>query len=176
MKRKNKKKHRSRYDALIETPLSRTVVAILTIALGIVFILQHQTFIPISRSEALTYIEIFDKWEYYRVGRGGTEYVKLFFENEDVYTVHYSCVNMDFEEKINSISKGEEVSLLVNPENDYVIEITTENEEIFNLDSAQAKLERSSKGFVGLGIFCVVGALVLLVREFIMFITSKNKR
>lgn len=173
MKRKNAKKYRSRYDAMLETPLSRAIVAVFAILMGVIFILQHNDNIPIEKSEAVTYTASFDKWEYDVCGRG-TEYVELILENGDKYRVHYSCVNQQLEANLNTLSRNDSVTVLVNPFNDYVIEISSNNKDVLNLDYAQSQIEKSSKGFVGLGIFCVFGAFIMLIRELVLFLKSKR--
>lgn len=133
------------------------VMAFLAIALGIFFIVSQGVNKPVLREEAVSYSGKFDhydtSWENYR---------EIYFEDGSVYDVYPHTESNTFREQMESLEKGTVLYILVNPNNDYVIEVKTETEELLNFELSQQDIDSYDNGYIAIGIFlCVCGAFLI---------------
>lgn len=155
--------------AMTENPVVVMVVAVLAILFGVFFTFMQNSNQPILREEAVAYSGCFDyyddSWDNYR---------EICFEDGSVYDVYAHTETADFQEKMKSLSKGTKLYLLVNPNNDYVVEIKTDTEELLNFEASQQEIYDYGWGYVGIGVFAC-GCGVFLMAYGIVLIGHKRK-
>lgn len=83
-------------------------------------------------------------------------YIELFFEGGENELIRGICANKDLYESLDCLEKGTTLHMLINPDNNYIIELRADEEEILNFDYAQKKLRQEGTGFLCLGIFMLV--------------------
>lgn len=132
-------------------------VAIASILMGIFFIISQGDNKPIERSQAISYVGEFDEYEVSRNYRG------IHFKDGSVYEVYPHTEAQEFQNTMKSLPKGTTLYILINPNNDYVIEIKTTTEELLNFDISQKELDSYDNGYIGIGIFaCCAGAFLII--------------
>ena len=127
-------------DRILESKTGTIIAGILAIVMGLFFIILQKDNKPIPRSEAVAYsgeFSEYDVWKNYRT--------------------------IEFEDTMESLKKGTKLDILVNPNNDYVIEIVAGSREILNFDESQAALDSYDNGYIWLGAFMCFCGLFLIV-------------
>ena len=148
-------------DRILESKAGTISAGILAIVMGLVFIIAHKDYKPIPRSEAVAYsgeFSEYDAWKNYRT---------IVFEDGSEYDVYPHTLTQEFEDTMESLKKGTKLDILVNPNNDYVIEIVAGSREILNFDESQAALDSYDNGYIAIdavvcfcGVFLIVSAFV----------------
>lgn len=143
-------------------------MAIVAIFLGLIFIFTMGDNKPIERGEAVAYSGEFESYEVWK------NYCEIHFADGSVYDVYPHTESSDFRERMESLPKGTKLSVLVNPNNWYVVEIKTESEELLNFEQSQQAIDDYDNGYVVLGIaVCAMG--VFLIGYVIGSTLSKRK-
>lgn len=131
-------------------------VAIASILLGIFFIVSQSDNKPIERAQAVSYFGEFEEYEVSRNYRG------IHFKDGSVYEVYPHTEGQKFQNTMKALPKGTVLYILINPNNDYVIEIKTDTEELLNFELSQKQLDSYDNGYIGIGIFaCFAGAFLI---------------
>ena len=158
------------YDYLINSPTALLVLGILAIALGILFICLQSGNKPISRNDASGYSGVFQKYE------TSKNYCGICFEDGKYYEIYPHTETAEFREKMESVPVGTKLYILVNPNNGYVVEIKTDNEEILNFDKSQQAIDKYDNGYIYIGAAVIVGGVGLMIFAFGMFKSAKTKK
>ncbi|MBE6531868.1 MAG: hypothetical protein E7679_07295 [Ruminococcaceae bacterium] len=157
MKKKTSSRKLSLVERITQSKLSVIVIAIISIILGIVFIASQSFNKPISRSEAVPYsgeLEEYEVWGNYRT---------IHFKDGSSYEVYTHAERQDFQNTMKSLPKGTKLYLLINPNNNYVIEVKTETEELLNFEASQEAIDSYDNGYIAIGIVvCTCGVLLIL--------------
>ncbi len=136
-------------------------IAVLAILLGVVFIIFQTDNTLIDRNQAVSYSGEFESYESYK------NYCYINFKNGESFSVYPHTTTNEFEDKMNSLKQGTKLYILVNPNNDYVIEVKTPNEEILNFNNSQKAIASYEKGYIILGIcICTLGGILLIYTFF----------
>lgn len=154
-KKSNKRSYgRSQWaDAILASPTATVIFSIISILVGISFIISQNSNEPIPRSEATSHSGIFEKYE------TGKNYRTIVFNDGSTYDVYPHTEGYEFDEMMESLSSGTHLHLLVNPNNGYVAEIRTDSSELLNFDTSQRNIAAYDDGYVYIGIFmCACGA------------------
>ena len=158
MKKRSSGGHTSnRYtDGILNSVGAVLTISILAIVFGIFFIVMQADNKPIPREEALTYSGEFEKYDCY------TENDRtIHFKDGSTYDVYPHTEKAEFRDAMMSLEKGTVLSLSVNPNNGYVIEVKTPTEELLNFERSQAAIDSYDNGYIAIGIFmCVCGAVL----------------
>lgn len=161
----------SRKDYFIEKMLKSKPfcvgISISAILVGLIFILTQSSNAPIDRSEAVSYSGKFKSYEIHK----NYKYINLL--NGESYNVYPHTTTNEFEEKMKSLEQGEEVYILVNPNNDYVVEVKTATAEILNFETSQKYIDSYDNSYIILGIVICAGGVSFLIY---VVIESRNKR
>ena len=64
---------------------------------------------------------------------------------------------------MKSLEKGTTLYLMVNPNNDYVVEIKTDTAELMNFVTSQEELDKYDNGYIGIGIFIIFCGVFFIV-------------
>lgn len=128
-------------------------IAVLSLLMTLISAKVFLTNSPIDKSEAIEKTAVFDFCDIQYGKNFSLAYAELFFENAEEEYIRGVCVNQDLRKDIEAIKKGTELHMLINPDNNYVLELKTDKEEILNFDYAQKKLRQEGVSFLYLGIF-----------------------
>lgn len=159
MKKRNFWEETYRRSSIMDHPVPVLVLAVLSIALGVFFIVMQRENKPIPKEQALAYSGYFD---YYYSSK---KYCEIHFEDGTYYDVYPYTEAWAFCEKMESIPKGTKLYILVNPNNGFVAEVRTENEELMNFELSQQKIDAYDNGYIGIGVFMCVGGVFLIAYE-----------
>ena len=83
-------------------------------------------------------------------------YIELFFENAEKELISGVCVNKDLYKALDTLEKGTVLHMLINPDNNYIVELKANEKEMLNFDYAQKMLRQDGVGFLYLAIFMLV--------------------
>ena len=154
-------------DRILESEKGAIIVGILAILFGALFALTQSVNKPIQRSEAIAYSGEFEKYEEWKNNR------EIIFTDGSSYEVYPHTETQEFADTMNSLPKGTKMYILVNPNNDYVVEIKAEARELLNFEESQAAIDAYDNGYIGIGVFvCFCGAFLIIYG----FVSSDYKK
>ena len=157
MKKKKTLEERHSKTDPINNPAIVIIIGILGFLMGVFFIVMQSGNKPIRRTEAVAYSGEFQEYEIWN------DYRTIYLSDGSEYNVYTHTESREFSDKMKSLEAGTMLYILVNPNNDYVIELKTDTEELINFDVEQAEINAYANGYIGIGIFaCVAGAFCLI--------------
>lgn len=158
MRKSRKVKSNSHITTAVDNPIAVLTIAILGILLGIFFIVSQNANKPIAREAAISYSGNFDyydtAWENYR---------EIHFEDGSVYDIYPHTESDKFRKKMKSLEKGTKLYILINPNNDYIVEVRTDTEELLNFELSQQEIDAYDNGYIAIGIFACVAGVYLII-------------
>lgn len=157
-------------DRVLESKKGAVIVGILAIIFGLFFALTESVNKPISRSEAVAYSGEFEKYE------RSENYKEIIFTDGSSYLVYPHTETQEFADTMSLLQKGTKLYILVNPNNDYVVEIKTESRELLNFEESQAAIDAYDNGYIGIGIFVCFAGVFLIVYGFIYSEHKKKEK
>ncbi len=132
-------------------------LAIVGVILGLFFIFSQNANTPIPRSEAISYFGEFEKYEVRH------NYRTIYFKDGSSYEIYAHTETQAFQDMMKSLEKGTKLNILVNPNNDYVVEIKTDTEELLNFETSQKEIDSYDNGYIAIGIVACLGGVFLIV-------------
>ena len=154
-------------DSILESKAGTIIFGILAILFGAFFAFIQMENKPIPRSEAVAYsgeFEEYETWENYRA---------IIFADGSAYSVFPHTETQGFADTMSSLQKGTTLDILVNPNNDYVVEIVAGSREILNFEESQAALDAYDNGYIAIGVFsCCCGVFIIIYG----FVSSAQKK
>ena len=143
-------------DSVLESKRGAIIFGILTILFGAFFALTQIENKPIPRSEAVAYSGEFEEYEVWK------NYKTIIFTDGSSYDVFPHTTTQEFDDTMSSLEKGTKLDILVNPNNDYVVEIMAGSREILNFEESQAALDAYDNGYIAIGVFvCFAGVFII---------------
>lgn len=152
---KSSESHSFRDEVLKSKPVV-LMVAIAGILLGIFFVFSQNANAPITRSEAVSYSGEFEEYEMWR------NYRTIHFKDGTSYEVYAHTETQGFQDKMNALKKGTILYILVNPNNEYVVEIRTDKDELLNFETSQKEIDSYDNGYIAIGIILCIGGAFLI--------------
>lgn len=150
-------------------PTWLSIIGIVAILMGIVFIAINGSNAPVLREEAISCVgefEEYDVWEDERT---------IYFTDGSAYDVHYRTETDELAQALSSLEKGTRLYLLINPNNEYVVEIRTETEELLHFETSQLQIETfERRSFVAIITICFAGGAFLIV--YAIFLSKHKKK
>lgn len=137
-------------------PFAVLIVAVLGICLGMIFILSQADNKPIPRQEAVGHHGLFDRYE------TAENYCVIYFTDGTEYDVYPHTESRDFHDAMNALTPGTPLFLMVNPNNDYVVEVKTDREELLNFEDSQAAIDSYDNGYIAIGIVACLSGIFLI--------------
>ena len=128
-------------------PLNRwvaLVMALISIFMGTVFSSTLYLNQPIDREEA-TELTCNYKEIIVHTSRNRIAEIKLLFFDDSAKYIDGCCVKDELVEKLEKTPIGTEFQMLVNPKNNYIVELIADDVVILGFDYAQKKLERDGQ-------------------------------
>ncbi len=149
-------------------PLNRWValiMALISIFMGTVFSSTLFLNQPIAREDAIELTCIFEDY------KGGTRHLKggyteitLIFKDGSKQYIDSCCLSYELCEEIENITSGTEIKLLINPNNNYVIELIANDKKLLDFDTTQKDLKNEGLGFFILGLVMYIFAIIFIVQ------------
>lgn len=159
-------------------PLNRwvaLVMALISIFMGTVFSSTLLTNRPISKEEATQLTCTYKEFTGHKKLKGGFTEIKLLSYDSSAQYINSSCVTDEIYKAIEETAPGTKINMLVNPNNDYIVELVVNDVVILDFETAQKDLERDGAGFFILGIVMYIFAIVFIVQAVLDF-RKKIKR
>lgn len=159
-------------------PLNRwvaLVMALISIFMGTVFLPELYSNQPIDREEATELTCTYKDFTGHEKAKGGFTEIKLIFSDGSEQYIDASCVTDEIFKDIKETAHGTEFNMLVNPNNDYIVELVVNDEVILDFDTAQKALEIDGVGFFYLGI-AMYGFAIFFIIQAILDFRKKIKR
>ena len=151
------------------------VMALVSIFMGTVFsstLILNQ---PIDREEATELTYTYKDFTGHEKGKGGFTEIKLIFSDGSALYIDASCVTDKIFKAIEETAPGTDFNMLVNPNNDYIVELVVNDVVILDFETAQKSLEIDGVGFFILGIVMYVFAIFFIIQALLDF-KKKMKR
>lgn len=142
---------------IMDNPVATVIIGILSILLGLFFIVLSTQNTPVTREEAIAYSGEFERYT------TSKNYCTIWFTDESTYDVYPHTESGDFRETMKSLPRGTTLHLLINPNNGYVAEIKTADEELLNFERSQEEIDSYDNGYIGLGGFICAGGVFLIL-------------
>lgn len=115
---------------------------------------------PVERAEAIPMSAVYESYDVAH-SRRSIRFIQLSFQDNEISTdIDGSCVTEELINLLDAIPAGAEVSILLHPSSETVLEMTTEDHIILNFEESQRKLTREATGFQYIGWFLYAGAIV----------------
>ena len=144
-------------DSVLESKKGAIIVGILAILFGAFFALTQMANKPIPRSEAVAYSGELEKYEIWENSR------TIFFTDGSSHDVFPHTATQEFDDTMSALKKGTALDILVNPNNEYVVEIIAGSREILNFAESQAALDAYDNGYIAIGVFvCFAGVFIII--------------
>lgn len=150
-----------------KSELMMLIVAVLGILMGLFFILYQNRNTPIPRSDAASYSGEFE--EYVVEEKSCT----IKFKDGSSVSVFPYTETKAFRNAMKSLEKGTTLYILINPNNDYAVEIKTDTQELLNFEKSQEDIASYDNGYVAIGVTVCVCGVGLIV---ISLLSLKSKR
>ncbi len=159
------KKRNVRYGQRISGFLFTLMVVLITMPLGLFLIGLGLVGESVSREEAVAYVGRLDHYE------SSEDYCGINFADGSYYSIYPRAASDTFHKRMQSLAKGTQLYVLVNPHNDYVLEAWTATEELLNFKSTQRLAKADDRAVIVLGsVVCGSGALLTIFG----FVTLKS--
>lgn len=144
------------------------VMALISIFMGTMFSSTLYFNQPIDREDA-TQLNCTYKESIVHTQRGSIREIKLLFHDGSAQYIDGSCSKYELSEKLKIIPSGTKFKMLVNPNNDYIVELIVNDDVLLNFDYAQKQLERDGVGFFVLGLVMYGCAIFFIVQAVLDF-------
>lgn len=170
MEKRKKQENLTWLDRIVNSTGGLLAIAIVSMALGIVFIVSQFANKPITREEAVAYVGEFQEYEVW------DNYRTLHFTDGSTYEVYAHTEKIEFQNKMRALPKGTHLSLLVNPNNNYVIEIYAQGEELMNFETSQKEIDSYGKGYIFIGVFIELCGICLIAYTIGMTVHKRGEK
>ncbi len=159
-------------------PLNRwvaLVMAVISIFMGTVFSSTLFLNQPITREDAIELTCTYKEFIVYTGAKGSITEIKLLFYDGSAQYIDGSCVNDELKEKLEKTPIRTSFKMLVNPKNNYVVELVAGDVFLLDFKTAQKELEIDGVGFFYLGVAMYAFAIAFIVQAVLDF-RKKIKR
>ncbi len=168
-KKNNSKSSYSKVD-ITNNPPAVIAIAVLTILVGIFFIVMQSDNKPISRDEAVAYTGEFERYEIWN------NYRTIYLKDGSTFEVYPHTEDREFQDKMKAMDVGTKLYILVNPNNSCVIELRTDTEELINFDVEQKEIDAYDNWYIGIGIFACACGVLLIIYALASSYSKKNEQ
>ena len=80
--------------------------------------------------------------------------------NNERYYIDGTCANESVENYLQALSEGEDITLLVHPNSNTILQFSSDKYTIMSFNDSMTKIANEKNGFIGLGIFLYFSALI----------------
>jgi len=120
---------------------------------------------PVPRESAQPVTAVYESHELHysrkRNGRQGSlNSISLHFSDHERLSIDSACVDQDLRDDLVALEEGDVLTMLVHPNSDNVLSMHHGSRELLNFDEAVADLSGEATGFLFLGLFMYLGAII----------------
>ena len=123
---------------------------------------------PVTKEESIHTTAIYESYATPRERGRVKEIIVRFKDHEQLY-IDGACINDMLLDSIDSFVPGIELSMIVHPNSNTIMELHTDSRVLLEFQNTSEKLTGEATGFMGLGLFCYVlsacGLISLLFRK-----------
>ena len=123
---------------------------------------------PVTKEESIHATAIYESYATQREQGRVKEIIVRFKDHEQLYIDGVS-INDDLLNSIDNLVPGIELSMIVHPNSNTIMELHTDNQRLLDFQNTAEKLNGEATGFMGLGLLCYVlsvcGLISLLFRK-----------
>ncbi len=123
---------------------------------------------PVTKEESIHTTAIYESYIAQRERGRVKEIIVRFKDHEQLY-IDGVCVNDMLLNSIDSFIPGIELSMIVHPNSNTIMELHADNQVLLEFQNTSERLTGEATGFMGLGLFCYVlsvcGLISLLFRR-----------
>ena len=123
---------------------------------------------PVTKEESIHTTAIYESYATQRERGRVKEIIVRFKDHEQLY-IDGVCINDMLLDSIDSFVPGIELSMIVHPNSNTIMELHADNQVLLEFQNTSEKLTGEATGFMGLGLFCYVlsvcGLISLLFRK-----------
>lgn len=123
---------------------------------------------PISQEEAICTTAVYTSYTE-QLKRGHVKEMIVRFEDHEELYIDGVCINEELRDRIHNLEPGTELSLIVHPNSNTIMELQIGNSVLLEFQNSYEKMASEATGFVGLGLFCYVlsacGLISLLFKK-----------
>lgn len=123
---------------------------------------------PVTKVESIHATAIYESYATQREQGRVKEIIVRFKDHEQLY-IDGACINDMLMNSIDSLVPGTELSMIVHPNSNTIMELHADNQVLLDFQDTVEKLTAEATGFMGLGLFCYVlsvcGLISLLFRK-----------
>ena len=123
---------------------------------------------PVTKEESIHTTAIYESYATQREQGRVKEIIVRFKDHEQLY-IDGVCINDTLLNSIDSFVPGIELSMIVHPNSNTIMELHADNQVLLEFQNTSEKLTGEATGFMGLGLFCYVlsvcGLISLLFRK-----------
>lgn len=153
-------------------PLNRwvaLVMALISIFMGTVFSSTLFLNRPILKEDAEQLTCTYKEFIGHKKFKGGFTEIELLFYDGSAQYIDSSCVTDEIFKFIESTTPGTKFKMLVNPKNNYVVELVINDVIILDFETAQKDLEIDSVDFFILGLVMYIIAIFFIAQAVLDF-------
>ncbi len=154
---------------ILDSPIMKMLIAVGVIVIGILLFAQKQDYRIVDKTECIKYTGVYDY--YYE-----DDYIEIYFQNGDIHYVDTLCAYDDFYEKMDRINKGQNLQLLIHPDNEYVVEIRCGGTEILNFKQSQIDMRDFAIFISVIGVILAIVGFGLLLIGFKYYKKERNQK
>lgn len=118
---------------------------------------------PVTKEESIHTTAIYESYATQRERGRVKEIIVRFKDHEQLY-IDGVCINDMLLNSIDSFVPGIELSMIVHPNSNTIMELHADNQVLLEFQNTSEKLTGEATGFMGLGLFCYVLSACGLIR------------
>ncbi|MBQ8783723.1 MAG: hypothetical protein IJZ57_08135 [Clostridia bacterium] len=160
-------------------PLAQSVFfVILCIFIGTVCISDVLYRTDEVTKEECTYIEtqFVDYHETIKAKGNHSRGITIYCSDGEKYEISPKCINDMLRDDISELNRNSDITLLLYPESDTIVELTADNAKLLDFDESIKNNRKGITIFLLLGIFMYIGALAFLVDAIINIKIERKKK
>ncbi len=145
-------------------------IMIAAVVVGTVFFfLMPYMNVPVERADARNIEASFSEYKEFHSRRNygkssRVAYIMLYFSDCEPMEIDGVCISVELQERLEMLSEGERLSMLVHPNSDTVLELKAGDEILLEFDDSMQKFAREGMFFRVMGIVSYAAALYSLYR------------
>lgn len=166
------------HNNIIDIPVSFCIFLIIAgILVGSAFFVDTMYLKkPIDREEAIPTSGIYDTYELYYGKTGAVNDVCIFFVDGDKCYINAASLNIQVEETLDTLVRGDEVEMLLHPNSNDIWELKRGQTMILDFDDAARQMRGDNIGFNFLGTFCMTWVLIGVISLLLQFGRRKGTK
>lgn len=160
------------------TPLVGLIFAlILSLFIGTVMTFgQHYWRKPIPQSDAVHFTAAYDSFQEQPGRFSAYGPIILYFSDHDIANIDVECVTPYLLARLEDLLPGQTLEVWQHPNSHTVLALSADGEELLNYQSTQSALQKGNTGYLILGIFLYLTAVLAAFGIFLLIPRRKTSR